>query len=68
MGYSPWGRRVRQTEVTEHSHMLGGSIFSFSRNIHIVSILTAPVYTLTNIAQGFPLLRIIANTCYLLSF
>ena len=48
---------------TAGSH--GSSVFSFWRTSILSSIVTAPVYTLTNGVQVFPFFHILASTCYL---
>ena len=46
----------------------GSSIFSFLRNLHMFSVLSAPVYSLTHSAAEFPFLHTLDNTYYSLSF
>lgn len=43
-------------------------MFNFLRNFILFSTVTALSYIPTNIAQGFPYLRIHTDTCYLLVF
>ena len=37
----------------------------FSRNLHAVSIVAAPIYIPISSAQGFPFLHLLVSTCYL---
>ena len=67
-GCSP-GAAESDTTEAQSTHTCLVVLFLVFRGTSILfSIVTAPIYTLTNSAQGFPFLRIIANTCYLLSF
>ena len=47
---------------------MGVLFLIFWRNSVLFSIVAAPVYMLTSRAQGFPLLHILINMCYLLPF
>lgn len=43
-------------------------LFNFLRILHTVSTVAVPNIIPTNSAQGFPLLHILADTCYLVIF
>ena len=58
-----WGI-FREVELLDHVGIL---FLIFGETAILFSIIAAPLYILTNSAQKFQLLHILANTCYLLS-
>ena len=66
-GCSPWSHKiVRHDSVTKQQE--GPSVFSFLRNIHIVSIAATPIFYFTKKVQEFPFFYILSNICYLQPF
>ena len=46
--------------------VFGSSVFNFLRTLHLFSIVATPICIPTISAQGFLILYILTNTCYLL--
>ena len=53
---------------SEIAGLYGSSIFNFFEEALLFSIMVIPFYISTNSIQGFHILHIIANTCYILLF